>query len=440
MKNVWMMGVALLLLTTSLHANDLVGVYHDAASNSPILNSDLATAEAAHQNIPIAVSALLPQVAVTGTAAEINTNQPGIVSDTTYPTALYSVSVIQPLFNYNQFAGVAQAKETTNAAEATYQSQIQSFVLTLAEDYFNVLEAEDNVSFAQAQLLSLNTTLQQTREKFEAGIATYTDVAQAKANADSAQAQLVQNQEALVNANETLWTLTGKKEDNLAQVKSNFPYVPPVPNDETVWVHQSLTQNAALLAQQATTSAALASVHQAVGNQLPNVSVIASYGEQFYRDSIPIGISASGQTSAASIQLALSWTVFSGGELMASTLQAANQYASSENSAQNLYRTTQSDAEQDFLSVISNLSQVNAYKQSVIAAQSTLNDYNAKYKVGTATIVDVLNATQVLYQNKSNLAQSEYAYIDSLLQLKFDAGTLNPKDLNYFNQYLQVTE
>lgn len=427
-------------LTASLEANDLVGVYNDAAQSSPILKSDWATYEAAHANVPIAVSALLPQVALTGSAEAINTDQPGIVSNTTYPTALYSVSVTQPLFNYNQFAGVAQAKESSNAAEATYQSQLQSFVLTLAEDYFNVLEAQDNVSFAQAQLLSLTTTLHQTREKFEAGVATYTDVAQAKANADSAQAQLVQNQEALVNANETLWTLTGKKEDNLAKVKSDFPYTPPVPDDETTWVHQSLTQNAALLAQQATTSAALASVHQAVGNQLPNVSLVASYGEQFYRESVPLGISASGQISAASIELALTWTVFSGGELMASTLQAANQYASSEDTTENLYRTTQSDAQQDFLSVIANMSQVSAYKQSVIAAQSTLNDYNAKYKVGTATIVDVLNATQTLYQDQSSLAQAEYAYIDSLLQLKFDAGTLNPKDLDYFNQYLQVTE
>ena len=125
---------------------------------------------------------------------------------------------------------------------------------------------------------------------------------------------------------------------------------------------------------------------------------------------------------------------------MASSLQAANQYASSQNTELNLFRETTTQARQDFLSVLANISQVAAYKQSVLAAESSLRDYNAKYKVGTATIVDVLNATQTLYQAKSNLANAEYEYITSLLQLKYDAGILNQQDLVSLNKYLQVTQ
>ena len=174
---------------------------------------------------------------------------------------------------------------------------------------------------------------------------------------------------------------------------------------------------------------------------LATVSLVASYGQTFYRDDVSPAVAPLGPyEDNATISLELNWTLFNGGELMSSSLQAANQYASSQDTELNLYRQTKSNVTNDFFSVLSAQSEVKANKQAVRSAQITLDSYNAKYKVGTATIVDVLNATQILYQDESNLAAAEYQYIDSWLQLKYDAGNLNEQDLLALNQYLQVTQ
>jgi outer membrane protein len=251
---------------------------------------------------------------------------------------------------------------------------------------------------------------------------------------------LVQNQNILADNNQALRELTGKLETNLAVVKPDFPFVPPVPNNMQTWVDNALQNNPTLISQHRTTQAALANVNVNVGNQLPTVSFVASYGQTFYRDDVSPFVSPGPYADTTTLALDLSWTLFNGGELISSSLQAANQYAASQNTEMNLYRQTKSNVTNDFLSVVSAQSQVKANQQAVRSAQVTLDSYNEKYKVGTATIVDVLNATQTLYQDKSALAAAEYQYIDAWLQLKYDAGTLSEQDLLALNQYLQVTE
>ncbi len=426
-------------MMSQAHASDLVSVYHDAQQSSPILIADQATNQAVDAQVPFAIGALLPQVAVQADASYTAYSQPGF--NDTYPSDGYSLTLTQTLFNYTAFAAMVDVKYTADAADATYQSQQQNFILTVAQDYFAVLQAQDNVTFAEAQLKSLDTTLTQTEQKFEVGVGTYTDVAQARANDQSAKATLVQNQNTLADDNQTLRALTGKLETNLAVIKADFPFVPPVPNDMNTWINQALLINPTLVSQHDSTKAALANVNVNVGYQLPTVALVASYGQTFYRQDISPYISPLGPyEDDATISLNFSWTLFNGGELMSSSLQAANQYASSQNAELNLYRQTKSNVTNDFLSVISAQSQVKADKQAVLSAQVTLDSYNAKYKVGTATIVDVLNATQTLYEDKSTLAAAEYQYIDSWLQLKYDAGTLSEQDIQSLNTYLQVTQ
>ncbi len=434
----WLLGSLVLLISPALFGTDLLQVYLDSLQNSPLPETYLATQNSTKEGTPIALGALLPQLAITANGTYTDAIAPG--ADYNYPSAAYSLTLTQPLFNYSNYATLAGAMDNSSSAEATYQSNMQNFILTVATNYFNVILAEYNVRFAEAEIASLKLTLEQTKAKFSVGIATITDVLQAEANYESAKATLIANQNTLNDSNQTLMELTGKVEPNLALIQPDFPFTPPEPNDIDAWVAHAIQNNQSLIAQRYTTKSALATVNEAVGSQLPSVNLELAYGNTYYQNDISPVISASPRPMTASIALDLTWNVFSGGEEMATTLQDANMYASSQNVELNLYRQTTMQTKQDFLSVIANIAQVESYKQSLIAAQSTLNDYNAKYKVGTATIVDVLNATQTLYQTKSSLASAAYQYIISLLQLKFDAGTLNQQDLVSLNQYLQVAQ
>ncbi|MCE1737063.1 TolC family protein, partial [Enterobacter hormaechei] len=75
------------------------------------------------------------------------------------------------------------------------------------------------------------------------------------------------------------------------------------------------------------------------------------------------------------------------------------------------------------------ISSVEANKQAVLSAQSSLDSMEAGYQVGTRTIVDVLEATTKLYQAKQNLSKARYDYLLAQLNIQQARGTLNENDL-----------
>ena len=420
--------------TLCASASDLLSVYHDASTNSPQLEAYLAANLATAENVPINVGAILPSLSLSANASLNNVQATGINGN--YQNANYGFTLTQTLFNYNSFANISVAHYTKLAAAANYQSQLQAFILSVATAYFNVINAEYDVKFAKAQYDFLQKTLIQTKRKFVVGLGTYIDVAQAKAKSDQAYATLIQNENNLAIANENLRVLTGKLETNLATVTDTFPIEAPKPTNLDYWVKLAEVQNPGLLAQNYTESSALASVHAAAGNELPDVFLQASFTKNYYSGSTPSLVSSYSQSLDKAIELGLTWTLFSGGELMSQTLQAANLYVAQENTSLNLYRQTQSQTTEDYLSVLASISQVKAYRQSEIAAASSLREFNAKYKVGAATIVEVLNEVTQLYQAQYNLAEAVNQYIDNMLTLKTDVGTLSEQDLAALNTHL----
>ena len=82
------------------------------------------------------------------------------------------------------------------------------------------------------------------------------------------------------------------------------------------------------------------------------------------------------------------------------------------------------------------ISSIDAYKQAVISAQSSLDASEAGYQVGTRTIVDVLDATTTLFNAKQQLSNARYSYLINQLNIKYALGTLNEQDLQQLNSAL----
>ncbi|MDO8954909.1 MAG: TolC family outer membrane protein [Gammaproteobacteria bacterium] len=436
MKPWIVLGLGLCLLTQQAFAVDLMTVYQQAVTNAPALKSDAATNMAAAEGVPIGVAALLPQLSFTASENESQVKNYAVSAN--FQTQSYQFQLSQQLINLNKVANVRNARAVAAAQAATFVSQQQAFIVTVATDYFNILQAEDNLSSSFAQVDFLANTLKQTKQKFEVGLATVTDLKQAEANYDQAYATKLKNANALQDAYEVLDELTGQRESNLAALKIKFPFVSPHPESDKHWIALAEKNNAALQSQRYTTMAALHNVTMQVGNQLPTLSLMGSYGNTRYSANVPSIISTTLSQKSAAIGLQLNWTVFAGGSLFGKSLQAAKQYEAAQNTEDNLYLSTISQTKQDYLSVMANISLVNAYRQSVIANKLSLQEYEAKYKVGAETTVNVLNAQQLLFVAQQNFAQAEYQYILSALQLKLDTGTIGVSDLAYLNSWLQV--
>ena len=90
--------------------------------------------------------------------------------------------------------------------------------------------------------------------------------------------------------------------------------------------------------------------------------------------------------------------------------------------------------------MITGISSIQADKQTIISAQNALKATQAGYLVGTRTMADVLQYVTTLYSAKNTYMQDQYAYINNIIQLKLQAGTLSMNDLVQINTWLKKQE
>jgi outer membrane protein len=144
------------------------------------------------------------------------------------------------------------------------------------------------------------------------------------------------------------------------------------------------------------------------------------------------------QTGSTAISATL--PMFQGGLVLAKTRQAVHQYESSYASMDNIYRNTIVQVHTAYNSITDGISKIKADRQAVISATQSLDSTEAQFKVGTRTMVDVVNAQERLFLAQTDLAKDRYDYINSILKLKSFAGTLSPNDLRDINTWLKTSK
>ena len=81
-----------------------------------------------------------------------------------------------------------------------------------------------------------------------------------------------------------------------------------------------------------------------------------------------------------------------------------------------------------------------ADRQAIRSGESSVKLNEESFKVGTRTIIDVLDSVTMLTQAQRLHAQDQYAYLLATIGLKLAAGTLSAADLNDINQWLIQSE
>lgn len=430
-----------LLSTTQLHATDFLTTYQEAAQNNGTYLAAEATYKAAGYGVPIARAALLPTLQLTANTAA-NRQSPasseitGSAEAASYNTNQYQLQLTQPLIDISSWYTYGQAEATYKSAAITYAEAEQTLITSTASAYFGVLEAEDQLKYAEANQESLQEQLTQTEAQYKVGLKALTDVESTQASYESAVAQTIADQNALSNAYENLAVITGKPETNLAPLKQNFPLLNPEPANIDDWVHFGLKNNLSLQ------SAVLASEIAKLGIRInqsgyaPTLNAQGTYLSTHSNQYIPVPAQRSTTKSAA---LNVAWNVFTGGSTYFSVKQSKYTYQENLANQEQTLRTTDTGVRQAYLNVLSDISQIEAYQQAVISGQVSLRAMKAGYLVGTRTIVDVLTQQSNLFDSEQEYTQAIYDYINDSLNLKEQAGLLAPTDVAAINGWLAVT-
>lgn len=434
------------ILTTGLVATsyaaataDLLQVVQQAYSGDQTFQSARATYLAATETYPQALALLLPNIGLTGSVTtERNETLEGFQgipgSSDDLSGYQYNLTATQPVINFNNWWGLSSASYQVKQAAATYAAAAQDLLFRTAQAYLNVLLAQDTLRFNIAEKLATERQLDQAKQRFQVGLDAITSVYNAQASYDANVAQVIAAENNVQNTKEQLRRITGVYYQNLATLKKQMPLLTPVPNNVETWVYKSEQYNFTLQAARFGADAAREDIKVAFAGHLPTIDAVGS--SQRIRLGDPETQISAEDTRVNSASLQLNLPIFQGGLVNSQVRQAQYNYQNAIAQMEDTHQQVSTDLRQTYNSIISGISLVKADKQAVISQQASVDSTEAALKVGTRTIVDLLNAQQELFQAQTTLAQDQYAYINNTLLFKQLAGTLTYKDLVAINSWL----
>lgn len=433
----FLIGLSLGGFSLISQAEDLLQVYQQARLSNPDLRSSAATRDAAFEKINEARSSLLPQL---GLGADYAYNSgyrdsSGLHSNTTSG----SLQLTQTIFDMSKWRALTLQEKTAGIQDVTWQVAQQDLMLNTATAYFNVLNAIDTLSYTEAQKQSIYHELDQTTQRFNVGLVAITDVQNARAQYDAVLASEVTARNNLDNMVEALRQITGN--DYLALASLNIAsFKTTRPDAVSALLKEAESRNLKLLSARLNQDLAREQIRSAETGHMPTVGLTASTGlsNAKYGGSRAQQSSSTTDAISGTNQIGLSFTLplYSGGAVTSQVKQAQYSYVSASEQLESAHRSAVQTVRSSFNNVNASISSIDAYKQSVVSAQSSLDAMEAGYQVGTRTIVDVLDATTTLYDAKQQLSNARYSYLINQLNIKYAMGTLNEQDLQLLNSQL----
>ncbi len=417
---------SLSLFSLNLSAEDLKTVYQLATQKDPVVQRAAATRDAAAARIDVSKANLLPTISLNIDAGRSTRENLRFSSDNSVGATLQAR---QSVFSWTNWQNLSRAEKVALQNQTVYDAELQSLILRVTNAYFDVLKANDNLTFVAAEKRSVERQLEQTKQRFAVGLTAITDVHEAQAQFDSVVAREINSENQLENAREALREITGQYHAQVAQLNTDkFSTSRPTPEAATDWVSIAEQNNLTLKAQRIALDVSALDIDLAKAGHLPTLTANASVGVT--------KVSGVDRADTSSLGLTLAVPIYSGGGIEANVRVAQANFVEVSQALEQSHRSVVRQIRSSFNNVNSQMSQIRALEQAVISAQSALQATEAGFEVGTRTIVDVLLSTRNLFDAQRNLSGARYDYILAQLQLKQAAGNLSEQDLLAINSAL----
>lgn len=435
------LAAGLLFLAPYARAEDLIAVYKLAQENDPKFRAAQSVYLAEREKLPQARAGLMPTLNAR-VARDRNNNEtvadsfiPGRPSARfEYSSSEYSLSLSQPVYNAAVFSGFSQAKAEVRRAEAEYAAAAQDLILRVAQAYFEMLLAQDSLEFTHAEKTSIRRQWESAEARLKVGLATITDVHDAKARYETGAAKEIEAENSLQDKREALRELTGRLPESPARVGVNMPLITPEPADMNQWVEKSLMQNYLLLAKREAADSAREEIRRQRAGHYPTLDLVGTRTRNDADGSVTgPGIRADNTV----VGLQLNVPLFQGGLVGSRTEEAVHRYDATQQEFEATRRATERAARAAYLGVAGGTAKVTALAQAVVAGESALNAKTEGFAAGINTNIDVLDASRDLYRAKRDLSSARYDYLLNMLRLKQAAGILGESDLVQINGWLQ---
>ncbi|MCJ8155910.1 TolC family outer membrane protein [Sphingomonas sp. LaA6.9] len=391
--------IALALLSGPASAETLREALAKAYRTNPTMTGARAGQRAEDENVPLARAPGLPSLGATANYTEVlvkpanSFNAPDRSVDT-------RAQLEVPLYRGGGVKNAIRAADRrVEAGQANLRGTESTIFSNVVAAYMDVLADSAIVSLNRANVGVLEVNLQATKDRFEVGDLTRTDIAQSDARLAIARSDLQTAEAQLVASKERYIRFVGAPPENLELP----PPLPNLPESPDAAVDIALVNNPDLLAAAKQREAAAFDVRVAGASRMPSVSAVSNGSYTNYLGTLGSDIPGSviSQTSKqASVGVSASIPLYQGGAPSAQVRQAQARESQTIEQQIEVERGIIAQTRAAYAAWRAANDVINSSQQAVAANTLSLEGVRAENSVGTRTILDILNAEQELLNSQ----------------------------------------
>ena len=327
-------------------------------------------------------------------------------------SATLAMNILVPAYHAKD-GSVASIKQS----EANLKANEISLIASTINNYFAVIKQQIQIDSITSQIKSAQQSLATIRKQRELGLATDLQTANVENNVQQLQLSLLQLQQALQQARNTLSLSTGVAINAPLPGIANQRQLPELASNQVSHWWPITEQNSpTLAAQNSAVDKAYHDYKQADAGKFPTGRVALNHYSDSYMKNDDLVLSISGN-------------FYDGGLNKAQTQQARLNWQASQETQENVATNTKQQLQNLLLMLDNNAEQIRLQNNLLNSAKSSLAAVEKEYQLGVNDLVSVLEAQQTLAAAEVNLASSRYDRISLQVNIKQTAGILNRADL-----------
>jgi outer membrane protein len=302
---------------------------------------------------------------------------------------------------FDGFQRVAEGRAASadfESADAGLTNQQFQVTLQVKQTFFNALAADELLRVSNTRIQRAEEQLKVSKEKLAAGSATRSDTLRSAVELGNARLQLLNAQTSQASTRAALARLIGFDGPIQAVGDSGLFLLAPL---DTAALREELLRTApAVIAAEANAKAAAASVAVARAQYFPIVR--GTFSQNW------TGTAVGSLEDRWTAGVSLNWTIFNGFTREAGVTRSSVSRESAQAQADDARRLASAQLTQALATLESSRAQIDISRQSLAAAGEDLRVVQERYRLGAATIVDVLTS-------QITLDDAEIAYIRARL-------------------------
>lgn len=358
-----------------------------------------------------------------------------IVNQTTDIFRVGANSSVTVFDGFNNIASLQQANRRGQASELNLERTRQDVVFTVMEQFIDLAQSKQEVEVREDEVAVQRQQLEQIQEFVDAGARPTSDLFQAEADLAQAEQQLLQSErEVEVNTTRLIQTL---QLDPFGTYDFEAPPVSEVATQEQIYAMDEMLQNAFdrrvdLRAEEANLSASEQSIRIAQSSYWPSLSLNFGYNTNWAStaalpgDPDPSFFDVLDSRRGGNIGISLSFAVFDRLQRRNQTAQARADVRQAEYNLQDQRQNIALQVRQAVLDYRNALKQLEVADTRLRAAERAREAAEERYNLGSASIVELSQATRDFTDAASQQVQAEFNVVFQQKLIDYQVGTLNP--------------